>query len=200
LYVTDRGYQDYALLQAILDAGSSFIARVKDNVAFEIAEERELTDEARQAGVIRDVVLKRLGTSHHRNELRQPVRLVVVRVEEPGREPYELWLLTDQLDLPAELVAIAYRYRWTVELFFRWLKCILGCRHLISENLNGVTIQLYAALIASLLIVLWTGLKPNKRTWERIQFYLMGWATLEELESHLARRRSREEARRFRQK
>ena len=49
-----------------------------------------------------------------------------------------------------------------------------------------MTIQVYVALIASLLIVLWTGRKPSKRTWEMVQLYLQGWASLEELEAHLA--------------
>ena len=53
--------------------------------------------------------------------------------------------------------------------------------------------QLYAALIASLLMVLWTGLKPNKRTWEMTQFYLMGWASLDELEANIERQRIRQE-------
>ncbi len=94
--------------------------------------------------------------------------------------------------MDAELVAIGYRYRWTVELFFRWFKQILGMRHLISGNENGVTIQLYAALIASLLIVLWTGLKANKRTWEMLQFYFMGWATQAELEQHIRQQLERQ--------
>ena len=81
---------------------------------------------------------------------------------------------------------LAYRYRWMIELFFRWLKCILGCRHLLSTDENGVSLQIYTALIASLLLTLWTGRKPDKRTFEMIQFYLIGWATLDELESHLA--------------
>jgi len=50
-----------------------------------------------------------------------------------------------------------------------------------------VTIQAYVALIASLLITLWTGRKPTKRTFEMLQFYLMGWATEEEMERHLQR-------------
>src|SRR5690606_5565449 len=75
LYVLDRGYQEYRLYREILDAGSSFIGRVKSNIAYVVQEERELTPEARQAGVVRDVILSRLGTSHHKDELRQPVRL-----------------------------------------------------------------------------------------------------------------------------
>jgi hypothetical protein len=185
LYVMDRGYAGYQLFRDILDAGSSFIGRVKDNTAFTVKEERPLTAAAKAAGVVRDVILDKLGTEHHKDYLGQPVRLVVVRRCKPDGSTEDLWLLTDRLDLPAELVALAYRFRWTVELFFRWFKCILGCQHLLANDANGVAIQVYVALIASLLIVLWTGRKPTKRTWEMIQFYLQGWASLQELEAHL---------------
>jgi len=53
--------------------------------------------------------------------------------------------------------------------------------------------QLYAALIASLLIVLWTGLKANKRTWEMLQLYFQGWASLDKLERHIQRQRERQD-------
>src|SRR3954454_5318436 len=60
LYVLDRGYADYELFAAIVGAKSSLIARVKDNTAFVVQEERPLTDAAKAAGVVRDVVLSRL--------------------------------------------------------------------------------------------------------------------------------------------
>ena len=91
----------------------------------------------------------------------------------------------DRLDLPADLVALAYRYRWSVELFFRWLKCVLGCRHLLGDSFQAVQIQVYAALIASLLLVAWTHKKPNKRTFEMLCFYFSGWASEDELLHHL---------------
>jgi len=187
LYVVDRGYACFKLFREILDARSSFVARVKDSTVFTVKEERPLSAEAKAAGVVRDVVIAKLGTAHHKDYLRQPVRLVVVQRTKPGGSTEELWLVTDKLDLDADLVALAYKYRWTVELFFRWFKRILGCRHLLSTCPNGVTIQAYVALIASLLITLWTGRKPTKRTFEMLQFYLMGWATEEEMERHLQR-------------
>ena len=185
LYVVDRGYADYELFAKIVAAGSSLVARVKDNTAFAVQEERPLEAAARAAGVTRDVILSRLGTAHHKDHLKRPMRLVVVTTTGRDGTPTELWLLTDLLDLPAELVALAYRYRWTVELFFRWLKCILGARHLVAENRNGVTLQLYAALIVSLLIALRAGRKPTKRTLEVVQHYRLGWVKDEEFEAHL---------------
>jgi hypothetical protein len=187
LYVVDRGYACFELFRKILDAGSSFVARVKDSTVFTVKQERPLSAEAKAAGVVRDVVIAKLGTSHHKDYLRQPVRLVVVQRTKPDGSIEELWLVTDKLDLDADLVALAYKYRWTVELFFRWFKRILGCRHLLSTCPNGVTIQAYVALIASLLITLWTGRKPTKRTFEMLQFYLLGWATEEEMQRHLNR-------------
>jgi hypothetical protein len=83
--------------------------------------------------------------------------------------------------LSAELIARLYRQRWEVELFFRWIKCTLGCRHWLAESERGVRIQLYLALIASVLLQLATGRRPNKRMLELFQMYQLGWASLEEL-------------------
>jgi Transposase DDE domain len=188
LYVVDRGYADYALFAAIIAADSSLIARVKDNTAFAVQEERPLTAAARTAGVVRDAVLARLGSPYYEGRLERPMRLVIVRTIDRNGRAAELWLITDRLDLDADLVALAYRYRWSVELFFRWLKCVLGSRHLIAQNRNGVALQMYAALIISLLIVLRTGRKPTKRTFETIQFHLLGWVSDEEFDAHLAGR------------
>jgi Transposase DDE domain len=187
VYVVDRGYEEYQLFQDIVDADSSFIARVQDSVAYTVFEERPLTKEARAAGVISDVIVNRLGTDHHKNVLKQKVRIVKVQTDklDSNGKPNVLVLVTNLLDLPAELVALGYKYRWAVELFFRWLKCILGCRHLIANNVNGVEIQVYLGIIASLLISLWTGKKPTKRTLEMVQFYFSGLATWEELQAHI---------------
>ena len=118
---------------------------------------------------------------------RQKLRVLEVatgRTDAHGK-PEILLLATSRLDLDAELVALGYRFRWTVELFFRWLKCILGCRHLLANSHDGVTIQIYLAIIASLLISLWVGRKPTIRTLEMLQFYFTGWATEAELMAHL---------------
>lgn len=74
-----------------------------------------------------------------------------------------------------------------IELFFRWFKCILGCRHLLSLSENGVRLQVDMALIASLLISLWVGRAPTKRTYELPCFYLSGWASPQEVLTHIQR-------------
>jgi hypothetical protein len=187
LYVLDRGYASFDLFRDVLAAKSSLVARVKDDLTLHVQEERPLDDAARQAGVVRDVILKRLGTGKHKDVVGRPMRLVVVQTHDRDGRPGELWLITDRFELDADLVALAYRYRWTIELFFRWLKCVLGCRHLVAENSNGVWLQMSAALIACLLIQLRLGRKPTKRTFEALQFYLLGWVNDDELDQHLAR-------------
>ena len=185
LYVLDRGYACYRLFSQVIAAGSSVVARVKDNIAYQVKEERTISETAAKAGVIRDVILSRLGTPHHKDELQRDMRLVIVRIVDREGEVHDLWLITDRLDLDADLVALAYRYRWTVELFFRWLKCILGARHLVSQSQNGVQLQMYAAMIVSLLLAIRTGLKPTKRTLEVLSFYLVGWVSDAELDAHI---------------
>lgn len=178
----DRGYVEYDLLRHLDTAGVRFVQRLLDNAVYEVASDHPLTAADRPAGVVRDVVLRRLGTDKHNARLERPLRVVETRGEQPG----ECWVLaTNALPLPAEFVVLAYRHRWRVELFFRWLKCILGCRHLLLNHQAGVTLQVYLAIIASLLIGLWTGAKPSKRTYEMLCHYFSGWATAEEVELHL---------------
>ncbi|MEO1527963.1 MAG: transposase [Planctomycetota bacterium] len=81
--------------------------------------------------------------------------------------------------------------RWLIELFFRMVKQLLGCRHLLSTKPEGVEIQMYLAIIACLLILIYTGRQPTKRTYEMLCFYLLDWASLEELESHLEKLNTR---------
>lgn len=180
LYVLDRLYAAYGLLADILKARASFIVRVKECTAFTVQEELPVAPEARAAGIVRDLIISRLGTSHHKREIHQPLRLVEI-----ATGTSHLLLLTDQRGLPAELVSLAYRYRWQVELFFRWLKCVLGCRHWLGESLNALTLQVYVGLIASLLLTVWTNRRPNKRTFEMVCHFLSGWASEHELQRHL---------------
>jgi IS4 transposase len=100
-----------------------------------------------------------------------------------------LRIVTNRLDLPAELVAEIYRQRWMIEMFFRIFKHVLGCKHLISDTFNGVEIQAYCAMIVCLLILLSTGEKPNKAMFQMAYYYVIGLASLSELEAFIASRR-----------
>lgn len=182
LYILDRGYIDYSLFQAIHDVGSFFVARLKDNSTYEVVTDRPLSEADRQAGVVLDQDV-RMGSAFTQGDLTAPVRRIVIHVEDRTGSS-EIILLTNT-DVEAEVVALLYHDRWQVELFFRWFKCILGCTHWLSTTYQGVTLQVYVAVLASLLVSLWTGRKPTKRTLEMICLYFQGWATGEELTKHI---------------
>ncbi len=186
-YVLDAGYAQYKLFADIIDVGSSFVCRIRDDAAWKLIETREISSEAEAAGVELDVVV-RIGCPNTRARIKRPVR--VIKVQPPSidgvqRDP--MFLATDRLDLDAELVALAYRHRWSVELFFKWFKCILGCRQLLSHSERGLTIQVYMGIIASLLISVWIRRKPTKATLEMLWFYMSGMADDEELIAHVER-------------
>ena len=121
-----------------------------------------------------------VGSAFTQGDLTVPVRRVVIRDE----DGHSVILLTNT-DLSAEIIGLIYRHRWQVELFFRWFKCILGCTHWLSESQQGLTTQVYVAIIASILIRLWFGCKPTRRTFEMICLYFQGWANAKELAAHI---------------
>ncbi len=209
IYVLDAGYAQYSLLQDILKARSSFVCRLRDNAVWETLYQKELSPKDRKAGIQRDLVVH-LGSKLKKDCLPTPVRVIEIHHFDPvsHRRPsrvsskktfrtnssdYVFLIVTDLLELPAELIALIYRFRWQIELFFRWFKCILKCQHFLSLSENGLAIQVYCALIASLLISLWSGRKPDKRTYEMLCLHMQGWASDQELEEHLKSLKKREE-------
>lgn len=102
-------------------------------------------------------------------------------------EEDDLLLVTERLDLSAATIALLYRYRWTMGLFFRWFQCVRRFDRLPFESQRGVEILVYRAPIASLPITPWTGRKPTRRTLEMFALYFQGWATLNKLEAHIGK-------------
>jgi|ERR1043165_9397887 IS4 transposase len=128
------------------------------------------------------------------HEKKRSMRLRLVEIKTADQH---LFLVTNlALEIAsAELVGTIYRRRWSIELFFRWIKCILGCRHFFAESPQGVAMQIYLALIAALLFQNYTGRRPNKRTMELIQMYFLGWVSAEELAELLQKQVAREPSR-----
>ena len=205
-YVKDRGFAKFKLFNDIVEAESSYVCRLRDNSVYQVVEERVLCGEDAEAGIVLDAEVQLGETSKTEARPDHPVRLVVVKTTPHWKRgktgggsagPASSGLLliaTNRLDLPAWVIALLYRYRWQIEIFFRFLKHMLGCRHLLSHDPVGIEIQAYCAIIACMLISLWTGRKPTRRTYEMICHYFTGWATEDELLAHLAKLKAHEEA------
>ena len=185
--VGDRYYgEDYQLFGEIDQAQAFFVIRIKEDAVVHVQEELPLSEQDQAAGVVRQAWVH-LGARQKSRSMR--LRLVEIRA---GGQHLLLVTNLAVASASAEMVGTIYRRRWSIELFFRWIKCILGCRHFFAESPEGVAIQLYLALIAALLFQHYGGRRPNKRNWELIQMYLLGWATAEELVELLQKNLSRQ--------
>ncbi len=203
-YVMDRWFGQFTLFNAVATAGSDYVCRIRDNSRVAVQEARPLTDEAIAAGVIADSIVK-LGLGSAPG-LRPDHATRLVRVKTTPHEKRggrkgktagpsstgELLLATNLLDVPAEIIGLIYQYRWTIEIFFRFFKQTLGCKHLLWERPRGIMLEVYCAIIACLLINLSTGRKATRRTYEMLCYYFVGLASLEEVTSHLAKQAARD--------
>lgn len=201
-YVTDRSYAKVALFNAIVAAQSSYVCRLRDNSRYEIEENRELVAEDVEAGVVHDAIVS-LGEYkgvHDRPD--HPLRLVVVKTTPHEKRARSgggstgpacnghLLIATNLPDLSAWIISLLYRYRWTIEIFFRFFKHTLGCRSLLSHDPEGIEIQTYCVIIACMLISLSTGRKPTLRIYEMICYYFTGLAEEDEQLAHLTKLQS----------
>jgi hypothetical protein len=191
-YVMDRWYAQFTLWNDIKGAGSSYVCRVRDNSAYNVLEDRPLDRQASDAGVISDQIVEMGLTKKPEERPNHPTRLICLSCmphQKRGKGKRRgvgqtgptsdgvLRIVTDLLDAPAHVIAFLYQYRWTIEVFFRFFKQILGCRHLISTRIEGIQIQVYAAVICCLLLNTLTGRKPSKWMVTLMAFYLQGLAT-----------------------
>jgi hypothetical protein len=203
LYIMDRGYAKFALFNRIVAAGSSYVCRIRDNSTCAVIQETPLSEAALAERVLQDARVSIGSGSKKAARPDHAVRIVTIAIKphrKAGRSSHYsrkgstgpasdglLRLATNLLDVPAEIIALLYHYRWTIEIFFRFFKQLLGCRHLLSHSPNGIEIQTYCAIIACMLLSLWTGKKPTRRTYEMICFYFTGLADEDELLAHIAK-------------
>jgi hypothetical protein len=203
-YLKDRGYAKFTLWNDINALGSTYVGRIRDNSVYEVVQQNELTEEDSAEGVLSDQIVTMGASSKPGEAPDHKIRIIEVQATpHTSRGKYKggstghssdgkMRLVTNMLDVPAELISKLYRLRWMIELFFRTIKTMLHCNHLLSTKQNGVEIQAYMAIIACLLILIYTGSTPSKRTFEMICLYLQGWAELDELESHIEKLKAKQ--------
>ncbi|MGD0656347.1 MAG: IS4 family transposase [Thermoguttaceae bacterium] len=192
VHVYDRGIFSFDLLERQQRSKAFFVHRLREPgrrcPKFSGETACPLTLKDMEAGVQSDT-LGRMAGSEHRAAPDIVLREVIVQSpDEPGGV---VRLLTNLMEVEAWAIALLYRYRWQVELFFRWLKCFANFAHLISESREGVWLSFYVAVIGVLLMYLHTGAKPSKYAFSLLGLVACGASTLEEIAPILAERERR---------
>ena len=189
IYIVDRNFIHFDFLNAVLNATSDFVLRIRDNApAMCVIEELPLAAEDRADGVISDQLVELTGAGAPRQTLR-----CIKILDDKGEVVVLLTSLANRAspsaadgastfaaEVPARIIGLIYRWRWQIELFFRWLKTFAQLDHLISHNRNGITLQFYVAVIGMLLIYIKTGRKPDKYSLILLQ-HVAGGASMESL-------------------
>ncbi len=198
LYVIDRNFVDFNFLHELLARNNDFVLRVRDNApAVEVLDEIPLTAADAQEGVIADQIVRLTGRGAPAGRF----RLVTIRtVNRKGKEEV-VRLLSSLSDphIPARVIGEAYRLRWQIELFFKWLKTFARLDHLLSTSRNGITFQLYVAVIGVLMMCVQTGRRVSVYALAALSRLASGEFTLDQAMQVIARRERERELNRARQ-
>ncbi len=145
-YIFDRSYNDFSNLFKIEQIEATFVVRAKKNLKFkQTSWKRRFPKNVLSDSTIEFTVYK------SSKDYPIPLRRVVYYDEEQGRT---FVFLTNNFVLPATMIAELYRNRWSIELFFKWLKQHLKIKKFWGTSENAVRIQIYCAIITYCLVVI----------------------------------------------
>jgi len=171
IYVIDRGLQSTRTMKSFSNDSITFIVRAKENRKHvelqSLISENQDTDLGALT-LVKDskvhlytgkAINNKKGNTHYREELVEtPFRLIVAKTKTDDSKAF--WFITNDFDLSAKEITQAYRKRWDIEVFFRFIKQELNVSHLVSLNKNGIEVMLYMTLIVAMLILIYK--KANK--------------------------------------
>ena len=146
-YVMDRGYVDFQRLYQLELGGAFFVTRTKAGVKLNRLESRPVTP---GTGVVSDHIV---WLTQPQSAAHYPDRLRRVHYKDPETGKH-LVFLTNNFDLPAEVIAALYHRRWSVELFFKWIKPHLRIKHFFGNTDNAVKIPIWIAICVYVLVAI----------------------------------------------
>ncbi len=146
-YVMDRGYLDFVRLFRLDRQGAYFVVRNKHHVRFGVIDSRPVDE---SLGLRSDQTI-RLTSNWSSKSFPKPLRKITIY---DAQNDLTLELLTNQFDLPAEVIGELYRKRWQVELFFKWIKQHLRIRSFYGRSENAVRCQIWSAICAYLMVAI----------------------------------------------
>jgi IS4 transposase len=200
LYVVDRNFLDFmAFVGPVLANDNDLVLRCRANApATRVIQSLPLTPRDAEAGVAADELVELTGGDAPAGTF----RLVTIVTTNRSGKPETIRLLTNLTDretVAARVVGAVYRQRWQIELFFKWLKCFARMDHLLSTSRNGITTQLYVAVIAVLLMHVQTGRRVSIYALAALSRVAAGTQSLAQAMEFLARRERERELDRARQ-
>ena len=144
----DKGYVDYAQYEAFTEKSIWYVTRLKDNALYKARKEFDIPDEA-DSGVLKDGEIVLLyGT----NKSQEHKARRIAYWDKENERLFEF--LTNNMELSAEKIAYIYKKRWQIELLFKQLKQNFPLKYFLGDNENAIEIQIWAAMLANLLITL----------------------------------------------
>ncbi len=162
-YIVDKAYIDFKRLYKLHLKGSFFVTRAKDNMRFKRMYSRTVD---KTNGVLYDQI-GRLETYYSRKDY--PEKLRRVKYYDQNRDRTFIFI-TNNIDLKAEEIAMLYKKRWEVELFFKWMKQHLRIKSFWGTTMNAVKVQIYCAIIAYCLVaIIGNKLKVDRSIYEILQ-------------------------------
>ena len=147
-YVFDRAYMVTPILYSIHNTYHAyFVVREKSHMRFNVIEDRAVDP---NSGVMTDQII-RLDGLKTKYQYPENLRRVSYHDAESGND---FVFYTNNRDVSAEQVALLYRYRWRVELFFKWMKQHLHIKEFFGHNENAIQIQIYTAISAYCIVAI----------------------------------------------
>jgi IS4 transposase len=146
-YAMDRGYLDFARLYYIHQCGAFFVTRSKTNTKYERVYSNPVD---KSTGILCDQRIRLTGTNAMK-DYPEMIRRIRYIDKETGKR---LTFLTNNMLVSAETVALLYKNRWHVELFFKWIKQHLRVKRFFGHSENAVKSQIWIAVCVYVLIAI----------------------------------------------
>lgn len=153
----DKGYVDYGQYEEFTQKSIWYVTRLKDNALYKAKKEYDIPDEA-DTGVLKD---EEITICYGENKSKEHQARRIAYWDSKNERLFEF--ITNNFELPAEKIALIYKKRWQIELLFKQLKQNFPLKYFLGDNENAVELQIWAALLANLLITLVRS--KVKRSW-----------------------------------
>lgn len=155
--IFDRGLQTRKVFNDMSDKNILFVARAKTDAKYKVIKQEQLPaiEEHNTVELIEDIHVRLYQTDHKATS--NIFRLIKVKIKSSDET---MFLITNFFTASAYEIAAMYKQRWSIEIYFKFLKQHLNLKHLVSRNENAIKVMIYMTLILSTLIIVYK--KANK--------------------------------------